>query len=169
VELPGGAWAGIDTAVPNRVVREALEARQIAELAAYTHVRPEVKYGENSRIDFLLTAPGLPDTYVEVKNVHLLREGDLAEFPDSVTARGAKHLRELSDMVARGHRAVMLYLIQRTDCARLSFADDIDPGYAAALSAAIAQGVETLAYDVSISVAGGVRLRNPIPVIPPAD
>ena len=93
VAEPGGVMVGIDTAVPNRIVKEAFAARQVAELADYTNVRPEVAYGTRSRIDFLLTEPGLPDAYVEVKNVHLLREDDWAEFPDSVTARGAKHRR----------------------------------------------------------------------------
>lgn len=104
-ELPGGHWAGIDTAVPNRIVKEALLARAVPELAAYETVRPEVKYGRKSRVDFLLSGDGLRDAYVEVKNVHLRRDGDWAEFPDSVTTRGARHLDELSDMVAEGHRA----------------------------------------------------------------
>ncbi len=153
-ELGGGHWSGIDTAVPNRVVREALEARAVPELAAYGTVRPEVKFGEKSRVDFLLRESGLPDAYVEVKNVHLRRAGDLAEFPDSVTARGAKHLRELAKMVAAGHRAVMFYLIQRTDCARFALADDIDPAYAAAYEAAAVAGVEMIAYGTRISPEG---------------
>ena len=107
VELPGGHWSGIDTAVPNRVVKEALAARAVPELAAYGGVRAEVKYGERSRVDLLLTEAGLPDAYVEVKNVHLRRDGDWAEFPDSVTTRGARHLDELSAMAAAGCRAVM--------------------------------------------------------------
>jgi sugar fermentation stimulation protein A len=113
--------------VPNRVVKEALIARAIPELAAYGTVRPEVKYGARSRVDFLLSGTGLPDAYVEVKNVHLLRTGDLAEFPDCVTDRGARHLAELSAMVAAGHRAVMLFLVQRTDCARFALAATLTP------------------------------------------
>ena len=151
-ELPGGHMAGIDTAVPNKVVGEALRAGQIKQLSAYETVRAEVKYGaENSRIDFLLSQAGLADAYVEVKNVHLRREGDWAEFPDSVTTRGAKHLRELSQMAQDGHRAVMLYLVQRTDCTRLKMAADIDPKYAQAFQDAAKAGVEMLCYDTVIT------------------
>ncbi len=154
VELPGDHWAGIDTAVPNRVVGEALRAGKIPGLETYSGVRPEVKYGANSRIDFLLTEAGLPDVYVEVKNVHLRRSGDLAEFPDCVTARGAKHLDELSAMVAEGHRAVMLYLVQRTDCARFDLARDLDPGYGLAFDRARAAGVEVIAMGTRIDRQG---------------
>ncbi|MDJ0629772.1 MAG: DNA/RNA nuclease SfsA [Rhodobacter sp.] len=163
VELSGGQWSGIDTAVPNRVVKEALQTRQVPELAAYSGVRPEVKYGHKSRVDFLLTEPGLPNAYVEVKNVHLRRDGDWAEFPDSVTARGARHLDDLAAMVAEGHRAVMFYFVQRTDCARFRLADDIDPGYAGAFARARAAGVEAVCYDSTISPEG-VALRAPLPV-----
>ena len=163
VELPDGHWAGIDTAVPNRAVAEALRAGAIAELAAYENVRPEVKYGERSRVDFLLTQAGLPDAYVEVKNVHLRRAGTWAEFPDSVTARGAKHLAELAKMVQAGHRAVMLYVVQRDDCDRLRLAADIDPAYAAAFDAARKAGVEAIACATTIS-REGVEIAGPLPV-----
>jgi sugar fermentation stimulation protein A len=159
-------WVGIDTAAPNKVVGEALRAGQIPEFAAYTEIRAEVPYGINSRIDFLLTGggtnnQGLPDTYVEVKNVHLMRDAGLAEFPDTVTKRGAKHLDELAAMVAQGHRAVMLYCVQRTDCARLALAADLDPGYAAAFARARAAGVEALAWSCAIST-GGITLDRPV-------
>ncbi len=163
VELEKGHWSGIDTSVPNRIVREALDARSVGELSRYKSVRPEVKYGTGSRVDFLLTEPGLPDAYVEVKNVHLRRESDWAEFPDSVTSRGAKHLRELSAMVAAGHRAVMLYVVQRTDCARLKIASDLDPEYAKAFVAARDAGVEMLCRGTSIDRTG-VWLSSGIPV-----
>ena len=139
----------------------------IEPLAAYQTVKPEVRYGTNSRVDFLLSEPGLPDAYVEVKNVHLRREDDWAEFPDSVTARGAKHLRELMDVVAQGHRAVMFYLVQRTDCTRLKMAADLDPTYAATLAEAVAAGVEVIAYDCSIS-REEVLLRQSLPWVPQA-
>jgi len=165
VEFENGHWSGIDTSVPNRVVKEALLARAIPELAAYGTIKPEQKYGTNSRIDFLAQEPGLPDTYVEVKNVHLLREADWAEFPDSVTTRGAKHLGELCQMVAEGHRAVMLYLVQRTDCTRFKLAPDLDPGYAAAFDDARARGVEMICYDTHVST-DGVTLRRALPIDP---
>jgi len=167
VELGGGHWSGIDTSVPNRVVKEALEARAIPALAAYDSVRPEVRYGSNSRVDFLLSGPGLPDAYVEVKNVHLLREGDWAEFPDSVTTRGAKHLGDLSEMVAQGARAVMLYVVQRTDCVRLKFAADLDPGYAAAFVRARAAGVEAICHRCDISVEGVSLRPEALPITSP--
>lgn len=164
VELPDGHWAGIDTQTPNRVVGEALRARLIPTLAAYGTVRAEVRYGTRSRVDFLLEEPGLPPAFVEVKNVHLRRSGTLAEFPDSVTTRGAKHLGELARVVADGARAVMLYVVQRTDCTALALARDIDPGYSAAAEAARMAGVEMMAHRCAISPAG-VVLDAPLPVL----
>ncbi|MBO9445813.1 DNA/RNA nuclease SfsA [Ruegeria sp. R14_0] len=154
VDHENGHFTGVDTSVPNKALRAALEAGEIPELAAYETVRPEVKYGENSRIDFLLTQPGLPDAYVEVKSVTLSREPGLAEFPDSVTARGTKHLGELAAMAAHGHRAIMLYLVQRTDCDRFALAADIDPAYARAFESAKAHRVERLVYGTQISPEG---------------
>ena len=162
-EMPTGAWVGIDTSVPNRVVGEALRAGAVPELAEYQSVRAEVKFGENSRVDFLLSQDGLPDAYVEVKNVHLVRKGTLVEFPDSVTARGAKHLRELSAMVAEGHRAVMLYCVQYTGCSAFTLADDLDPAYATAFRDARAAGVEALCYDCEISPEE-ITLNAPLPI-----
>lgn len=162
-ELPGGHMAGIDTSVPNRVVAEALGAGNIPTLSDYTDIRPEVAYGDRSRVDFLCRRDGLADAYVEVKNVHLLREDDWAEFPDSVTARGAKHLGELARVAEAGHRAVMLYLVQRTDCARVRLAADIDPAYAAAAADAAARGVEMIACGTTITT-DGVWIADPLPV-----
>jgi sugar fermentation stimulation protein A len=163
VELEGGHFAGIDATLPNRLVAEALAEGAVPGLAGYASARPEVRYGTNSRIDFLLSGPGRPDAWVEVKNVHLCRGGGLAEFPDSVTARGAKHLRELAAVAAAGQRAVMLYVVQRTDCARFSLAADLDPAYAAAFAAARAAGVEALAFATRIDPEG-VRLGEALPV-----
>ena len=164
VEHGNGHFTGVDTSVPNRALRAALEAQAVPALAAYTTVRPEQKYGENSRIDFLLQEDGLPDVYVEVKSVTLSRQPGLAEFPDSVTARGAKHLAELAAMVGQGHRAVMLYLVQRTDCTRFALAADIDPAYAVAFAAARSAGVETLCLGTHITPQG-VEVAGPLDVV----
>jgi len=114
--------SGVDTSLPNKIVGEALRAGHITELSDYKDVIPEQKYGENSRIDFLLRQTGLSDAYVEVKNVHLSRKSGLAEFPDSVTTRGAKHLRELAEVARSGNRAIMMFLIQRSDAKSFSLA-----------------------------------------------
>lgn len=151
VEHTDGHFTGVDTSLPNRALRAALEAGDIAELAAYDTVRPEQKYGTNSRIDFLLQGTGLPDAYVEVKSVTLARAQGLAEFPDSVTARGARHLADLAEMARLGHRAVLFYLVQRSDARSVGVARDIDPAYAAALDHARAAGVEVLAYGTDIA------------------
>lgn len=149
-----GALVGINTAHPNKLVEEALTAGRVPELAGFDNLRREVKYGKNSRIDILLEGNGGKLTYVEVKNVHLMRQPGLAEFPDSVTARGAKHLAEMSDMVGEGHRAAMVFLVQRPDCDRLSLARDIDPNYGAAFDAALSAGVEAYAVGCSVTVDG---------------
>ncbi len=159
----GGAMVVVDTAMANAVVGEALRARAIAPLAAYRDVRAEVKYGEASRVDFLLQGEGLPDCYVEVKSVTLSRQAGLAEFPDSVTKRGAKHLRELSAMVAEGHRAVMLYLVQRDDCSRFALAADIDAEYASAMVKARLAGVEVLCFATK-PTALGVNIMEELPI-----
>ncbi|MCC3305993.1 DNA/RNA nuclease SfsA [Sneathiella sp. HT1-7] len=160
-----GALVGINTAHPNGIVADAIEGGQIDALAGYENLTREVKYGENSRIDILLSGHDKPDCYVEVKNVTLKRDDSLAEFPDSVTARGAKHLKELASMVEQGHRAVMFYLIQRTDCTKFQIAADIDPVYAVAFKEAIAAGVEIICYDCHISTKE-IRPGSAIPVIP---
>ena len=127
----------------------------IAPLAGYASTRREVRYGLSSRIDMLLEGNGRPPCYVEVKNVHLRRDAaaanGLAEFPDCVTKRGAKHLDELAAMVAAGNRAVMVYCVQRDDCDRFTLAADLDPGYAAAFARARDAGVEALAYACTLS------------------
>lgn len=160
----GGALVGINTAYPNRIVEEAIAADAIPDLAGYDLLRREVPYGRSSRIDFLLSAAARADAYVEVKNVHLSRTRGLAEFPDSVTARGAKHLAELSDMAAAGHRAAMLYLVHRRDPERFTLARDIDPAYAAAFDRALAAGVEMLAYRCNVTV-DEVTVAEKVPIL----
>ena len=151
VEAPGCGLVGINTALPNRLVEEAIREGRIPGLAGYDRVRREVAYGRQSRVDFLLEAEGRSDAFVEVKNVHFSRLARLAEFPDSVTARGARHLDELAEMVAAGHRAAMVYVVQRTDSATFAICRDLDPKYAAAFERARAAGVEMLAYRYRIS------------------
>ncbi len=146
------AMVGINTMHPNKLVEEAIREDKIKELCGYASLRREVKYGKNSRIDILLEDGGDErPCYVEVKNVHLSRTPPLAEFPDSVTARGTKHLVELGDMVEQGARAVMMYLVQRTDCESFSLARDIDPKYAENFDLAMKRGVEVLVYGCDIS------------------
>lgn len=149
VEVNGG-WVGINTGHPNRLVREGIEQGVIRELQGYASIKPEVRYGgENSRIDLLLDGPsGL--CYVEVKNVTLV-EGTQAFFPDAVTVRGQKHLRELMAMVRQGHRAVIFYVVQRQDSVSVSAADSIDPEYGRLLRLAVTNGVEALAYHALVT------------------
>jgi sugar fermentation stimulation protein A len=155
------AFVGIDTGAANGIVAEAL-SNGIADLGGYETIRPEVKYREKSRVDFLLSAEGRRDCYLEVKSVTLSREKGLAEFPDSVTARGAKHLGDLAAMVEQGHRAVLLFLVQRTDCTHVTLATDLDPTYAAAFTSALAAGVEVMCFDCTISPEG-ISLANRLP------
>ncbi|MEO5338500.1 MAG: DNA/RNA nuclease SfsA [Magnetospirillum sp. WYHS-4] len=157
----GEGLVGINTAHPNALVAEAVAAGIIPELAGYATIRREVKYGRNSRIDLLLEGQGRPPCYVEVKNVTLMREPGLAEFPDAVTRRGAKHLEELAAMVGQGARAVMVYLVQREDCSRFAPAADIDPAYAEGLERARRQGVEALCRACRISPEG-IELASPL-------
>jgi sugar fermentation stimulation protein A len=160
----GPELVGVNTAHPNVIAGAAIAAGDIAGLAGYASLRREVKYGQGSRIDFLLEAPGRPPCYVEVKNVHLMRTPGLAEFPDSVTARGARHLDELAAMVAAGHRAAMLYLIQIGSADRFALARDIDRRYGEAFDRARAAGVEALAYRCTVSVEE-IALADAVPMV----
>ena len=150
VEADGGL-VGINTLHPNRIVAEALAADAIPELIGYATHRREVRYGLNSRVDFLLEHPERPPCWLEVKNCHLRRAGTLAEFPDCVAARSLKHLRELTAMVEAGQRAVMLFVIQRTDCDAFEACAELDPAYAKGLTQAAAAGVEVQAYRCRIT------------------
>lgn len=162
--LIGNCHVGINTGRPNALVARALEMELIPELAGYGSRRREVPYGDSSRIDLLLQADDRPPCYLEIKNVNLKRGERSAEFPDAVTKRGAKHLRELGNMAQGGARAVMFYLVQRDDCRDFAIAGDIDPDYEAALAAAMDAGVEVFCYDCQMTLVGidlGRRLPFP--------
>ncbi len=161
----GPSLVGINTGHPNKLVAEAIENGTIVELQGYSQLKREQKYGKNSRIDILLSDESERKCYVEVKNVHLMREHGLAEFPDSVTERGTKHLGELADMVREGHRAMMMYLIQRGDAETFAFARDVDPVYGKAFDLASDVGVEALAYVCSMSPEG-IEVMHNIPLEP---
>jgi sugar fermentation stimulation protein A len=159
----GMEFVGVNTAHPNPLVGTALAAGAIPELAGYGTIRREVKYGRNSRIDFLLEDPPRPPCYVEIKNVHLMRQASLAEFPDARTARGAKHLEELGAAVEAGARAVMLYLIQIGSASSFKLARDIDPNYGAAFDRARRRGVEAIAWRCKVGCEG-IELSEPVPI-----
>ena len=153
----------VNTARPNHIVLEALGEGLIAELSGYTQIRPEVKYGENSRIDLLCTHPDRPDCYVEIKNVTMLAEPGTAAFPDSVSKRASKHMRELTEMVHQGHRAVVFFLVSRGGIECMRPADEIDPTYGEALRAALDAGVEALAYRLNFDD-DTLTVSHPVPV-----
>lgn len=141
----------VNTSRPNAIVEAAIRAGEIEELSGYETIRPEVKYGENSRIDLLLSGPGRPDCYVEIKNVTLLHNAGLAAFPDSVSKRAAKHMHELAAMAAQGHRSMVFFLVSRSDVEAMQPADGIDPTYGQALRMALENGVEAVARKLNIS------------------
>jgi sugar fermentation stimulation protein A len=159
---------GINTGYPNTIVSEAITEGKISELAGYEILRREVNYGDRSRIDVLLEDSSRGRCWVEIKNVHLKRDTGIipgiAEFPDSVTARGARHLYELANQVKKGDRAVMVYLVQRMDCDRFRIAGDIDPNYQKAFIAAVDSGVEIICLDVSITTET-ISVRRPIHIL----
>ena len=151
----------IDTSIANMVIKEALEKKAIPELS-YQGFKPEVKYSDNSRIDFLLTSPS-QQTYLEIKSVTLMREKGLAEFPDSITKRGSKHLADLSKMVTSGHKSVLLFLCMRNDVDRVRIAADLDSIYSNNIKAALKSGVQLVCYDTHVT-RFGVRLGKPVVV-----
>ena len=160
----GPELVGVNTGHPHQLVAEAIEAGLVPELRGYPSVRREVKYGENSRIDFLLDDSARRPCYVEIKNVHLMRKPRLAEFPDSVTERGAKHLRELAAVRASGARAVMLFVIQIPSADSFAVARDIDPVYGAEFDRARSRGVEMLAWRCDVGL-GGIEIVAPVTIV----
>lgn len=150
MEVDGGL-VGINTMHPNRLVAEALAEDRIEELTGYASHRREVKYGSRSRVDFLLEQTDRLRCWLEIKNCHLRRTGTLAEFPDCIAARSTRHLAELVNQVRNGDRAVVLFVVQRTDCDHFAACTDLDPSFARGLLEAAEAGVEVLVYDCVIS------------------
>ena len=160
-DLGSGSFVIIDTGMANKIVNEALMAKALPELSGYASFRREVKYGANSRIDFLLENKAKKKCYVEVKSLTLTRKRAIAEFPDSITSRGAKHLKELSRMVKEGNRAVLLFLVCRNDCKFYDIAADLDPYYHKCFKEAKEVGVEVICYDAEITLEN-IKLGKPL-------
>jgi sugar fermentation stimulation protein A len=156
----GSCWIGINTGIPNHITEEAIEAGAIKSLKKYSEVKREVRYGKNSRIDIFLRNDK-QICYVEVKNVTLVEDDGFYYFPDSVTERGRKHLYELIEMVKQGHRAVMFYVIQRSDGTSFKPAAHIDPVYADSLREAYEKGVEILVYQAEVKP-DSIKLKSEI-------
>ncbi|MGE4297442.1 MAG: DNA/RNA nuclease SfsA [Desulfovibrionaceae bacterium] len=159
----GGCWVGVNTMTPNRLLRAAWRAGALPEVAGYGDFRPEATVGD-SRLDALLTGPGLPPLWVEAKNVTLVEDG-VAAFPDAVTVRGQKHLAELAALARRGVRTACFYLVQRPDGACFGPADYIDPAFAAAFWDAVDAGVAMWPYRAGVSAAG-ITLGERLPLAP---
>jgi len=152
---------GVNTLVPNRLVFKSIDQKLIPELSGYNGIQREVKIGDHSRIDLMLTDGSAKHCYIEIKNCTLVNEA-VAQFPDAVTSRGRKHLVELENCVKAGHRCMMFYFIQRMDARVFRPADQIDPEYGRRLRQAADKGVEVLAYDVRINL-HGIELNKKIP------
>lgn len=162
-DLPGGPqWVGINTLRPNLLVAEAFREGRLPPLSGAATLRPEVRYGRASRVDFLAEGPAGP-CHVEVKNCHMMREAGLAEFPDCIAARSARHMDELADVVRGGGRALLIVVVQMR-AARFDVAGDIDPGFAAAFRRARAAGVETVAYACRLDP-DEVTIDREIPIV----
>ena len=157
-----GHWICVNTMRANTLVQEDIAAGRIKELSGYTKVRTEVRYGEeNSRIDLLLQAENRPDCYIEVKSVTLLQQG-CGYFPDAVTLRGQKHLRELAQQVQNGQRAVLFFAVLHTGIEKVAPAQHIDPQYTEILAQASAQGQQVKCYRAQKNQQG-IELNNPLP------
>jgi len=159
IEMPT-SLVGVNTGIPNKLVKESIENKIIKELSDFENIRTEIKYGENSRIDILLENNN-KKTFIEVKNCTLM-EKDICYFPDAVTSRGLKHLLELQREARAGNRAVMFYLIQRMDVTLFKPASHIDPSYSEELKKAYRNDVEILVYDVNIDTKG-IAINRPVP------
>ncbi|KAA0124398.1 DNA/RNA nuclease SfsA [Methylobacterium sp. P1-11] len=165
-DLPGGAqWVGINTMRPNALVAEAFQAGAIAPLVGHDALKPEVRYAEASRVDFLASGPEAGPCHVEVKNCHLMRRAGLAEFPDCKAARSARHMRDLAQVVAEGGRALVVIVVQM-QAEAFDVARDIDPAFDRAFRDARAAGVAVCAYRCTVGPAG-VTIAEEIPVVTP--
>ncbi len=160
-----GVWVGVNTQNPNRIGAALARARH-APFPLVGDVRPEVKYGKAERIDLLISEPGAPPLFVEIKNVHLVDRPGEASFPDCVTARGAKHLDALAAEVAAGNRAMMVFLIQRGDVKSFRLAREIDPAYGAAFDRAVAAGVTMVALKCRVAPEG-IGYAEAVPILEP--
>ena len=156
----GKTKVGVNTHLTNKIALDALKKKLIKDFENVTYIKSEQVFGENTRFDFYLEEMKVK-TFLEVKNVTLKRRTDIAEFPDSVTSRGAKHLRELINAKKKGFNACLLFVIQREDCNKFEIAKDIDPEYSKALINAINHGVKILCYDCKFS-SKGILLNNKI-------
>lgn len=161
IQMPG-SLVGVNTLTPNRLVQRSVENKDVPELSGYREIQKEPVISPKSRLDLLLTGSGSKACYVEIKNCTMI-DGQAAMFPDAVTARGLKHLLEMHQLVSQGHRCVMFFLVQRMDARFFRPADEIDPAYGKALRKARQNGVEVLAYDVDIDLAG-IRLNRKLPL-----
>ncbi len=154
---------GINTLIPNKLVKKSIESGLIEELNGYESVKAEVKTSEHTRLDLMLEKENGEKCYVEIKNCTLVEDG-IAKFPDAVTTRGQKHLEELEDLVSKGHRGVIFYLIQRMDARTFTPADYIDQKYGEKLRKAVKNGVEIITRDTNLDTQL-IRIRNKVPVI----
>jgi len=162
IDMPT-SLVGVNTLVPNRLVKRSIELGLVDELKGYVNIKPEVTVAKSSRLDLLLTGKNGETCFVEIKNCTLVQDG-VASFPDAVTTRGKKHLVELQKLASQGHRCAMFFLVQRMDAAVFRPADTIDPAYGEELRRAAQNGVELLAYDVLITLEE-ITLRKKVPIV----
>lgn len=161
IRMPG-AWVGVNTLVPNRLVAQTIRNGNLPNLSGYQRVTAEVRVNTHTRLDLKLEATARRDCYIEIKNCTLV-EATCAMFPDAPTVRGQKHLTVLEQLIRAGARAVIFFLVQRTDARVFSPADQVDPEYGRLLRRALKAGVEILAYDVRIDL-DRIALHQPLPV-----
>ena len=161
---PQGHFICVNTQRANQLLAKEIEAKRLVEFAAYDHVRREVRYGESSRIDLLLQQPALPDLYIEIKSCTLREDNHIGYFPDAITSRGQKHLRELMAMAEQGHLAMLLFAVMHTGIKEVRPAAHIDACYTKLLTQAKDSGVEVRAYQATLDKAG-ISVKGVLPVV----